>query len=158
MSKSPFLPEFPADASHAEKAVLLFQNGCNCCQSVAGAFYAEMGLPFETVMALASGFGGGMGGLREKCGAVTGMFFVLGIVRNGFEYDNLSSKTKLYAEIKELDRKFTEKFSTTNCRELLTQSKNTVLSEPSERTPEYYRKRPCAAFIAYAADLLQECL
>ena len=60
--------------NHAEKARDLFREGYNCAQSVVGAFHEEMGLSLSEATRLASSFGGGMGGLRETCGAVTGMF------------------------------------------------------------------------------------
>ena len=59
---------------HVKKARELFRQGYNCSQSVVGAFHEEMGLPLETALRLSSSFGGGMGGLRDTCGAVTGMF------------------------------------------------------------------------------------
>ena len=64
--------------NHAEKARDLFRAGYNCAQSVVGAFHEEMGLSLEDAVRLASSFGGGMGGMRETCGAVTGMFLVAG--------------------------------------------------------------------------------
>ena len=57
---------------HVTKARTLFQKGYNCAQSVAGAFHEEMGVSLETAVRMASAFGGGMGGQRETCGAVTG--------------------------------------------------------------------------------------
>ena len=57
----------------AERAKTLFQQGYNCAQSVAVAFAPEMGLSEETAARLASAFGGGMGRMREVCGAVSGM-------------------------------------------------------------------------------------
>lgn len=66
--------------NHAEKARDLFREGYNCAQSVVGAFHEEMGLSLSEATRLASSFGGGMGGLRETCGAVTGMFLVAGML------------------------------------------------------------------------------
>lgn len=67
--------------NHAEKARDLFRAGYNCAQSVVGAFHEEMGLSLEDAVRLASSFGGGMGGMRETCGAVTGMFLVAGMLK-----------------------------------------------------------------------------
>ena len=66
--------------NHSEKAAELFVNGCNCSQAVFGAFAEDCGIDFETALRLSSSFGGGMGRLRETCGAVTGMFMVAGLL------------------------------------------------------------------------------
>ena len=79
---------------HATKARELFCSGYNCAQAVAGAFAEDMGLPLETVTKLASGFGGGMGGMRETCGAVTGMFMVAGMMKGHALPANNEEKTR----------------------------------------------------------------
>ena len=58
----------------SEKAKELFLEGYNCAQSLTGAYASEMGLDFSAAVKLASSFGGGMGRMREVCGAVSGMF------------------------------------------------------------------------------------
>ena len=68
-------------ADKAEQARQLFLSGANCAQAVLGAFHRECGLDFDAAMRLASGFGGGMGRLREVCGAVSGMFLVANLRR-----------------------------------------------------------------------------
>ena len=60
----------------AERAKALFLEGYNCTQAVVGAFAEEIGMDFDTAVRLASGFGGGMGRLRQVCGTVSGMVFV----------------------------------------------------------------------------------
>ena len=49
------------------------------------AFSDLMGMDKKTALRLASSFGGGMGRMREVCGAVTGMFMVVGIL---YGYDD----------------------------------------------------------------------
>ena len=63
----------------AQTAHKYFKDGYNCCQAVALAFCDELGMDKETVLKLASSFGGGIGRLREVCGAVSGMCMVLGV-------------------------------------------------------------------------------
>ena len=70
--------------THAERAKELFKSGYNCSQAVLGAFCEELGMDFETAMKVASSFGGGMGRLREVCGAVSAMFMIAGILK-GYE-------------------------------------------------------------------------
>ena len=66
-------------SAHSDLARKLFKKGYNCSQSVFAAFCDETGLDTETALKIASSFGGGMGRLREVCGAVTGMFMVVGM-------------------------------------------------------------------------------
>ena len=63
-----------------QKAIGFFENGYNCSQSVLMAYADLYGIDQETATKIASSFGGGMGRLREVCGAVTGMFMVLGFI------------------------------------------------------------------------------
>ena len=65
---------------HAEKARTLFLEGYNCAQAVLCAFDDMTGLDRETSARLASSFGGGMGRMREVCGACSGMFMVIGLL------------------------------------------------------------------------------
>lgn len=65
---------------HAVKAMALFKEGYNCAQSVFVAFEEECGLERSCALKLSSSFGGGMGRLREVCGAVSGMFMVAGML------------------------------------------------------------------------------
>ena len=63
-----------------KRARELFRSGYNCAQSVFCAFCEETGMKFEDALKLSSSFGGGMGRLREVCGAVSAMFMIAGIV------------------------------------------------------------------------------
>ena len=59
-----------------------FLNGYNCCQAVFLACTDELGLDTETRAKIASSFGGGMGGMRQVCGAVSGMLHTVVDVTN----------------------------------------------------------------------------
>lgn len=142
----------------AEAAGKYFLSGFNCAQSVAAAFADEMGMRAEDVLRLASGFGGGMGGLRRTCGAVTGMFLVLSAVEGYTDSEDLPSKKALYARIREAEKQFSERFGTSECAQLMANNSIYVSQEPSPRTPEYYRTRPCARYVEAAAAFLAELL
>lgn len=73
-----------------------FLNGYNCAQAVALAFCDELALPPETALRLVSGFGGGMGRLREVCGAFSGAVFVLSVLRGYAEPGAKEEKAALY--------------------------------------------------------------
>ena len=138
--------------THEEKARELFLSGCSCSQAVFGAFAAELGIDHETAMKLASSFGGGLGGSRELCGAVSGMLMAAGLKWGYASVNDLEEKTAHYARTRELLDGFRAAHGTLICRELLEGLK---LSEnPSARTPQYYKERPCVRFVETAAALL----
>ena len=65
--------------TRVEIALELFNEGYNCAQAVFAAFADKYGIDKDTAMKLSSSFGGGMGRMREVCGAVSGMFMVAGL-------------------------------------------------------------------------------
>lgn len=139
-----------------EKAMSLFKEGYNCSQAVFGAFAEELGLDLETALKISSSFGGGMGRMREVCGAVSGMFMTAGLKYGYSSPKDVKAKTAHYKLIQELAEKFKDKNKYIVCRQLLGlegQDKNYV---PSERTDEYYKKRPCAELIGDAAEILEQ--
>mgnify|MGYP000482227474 CR=1 FL=1 len=132
-----------------EIAKKYFECGKNCSQAVALAFCPEMGLSEEIVERQTIGFGGGMGRMREVCGAVSGMTFVISAL-----YDD--DKSGIYKRVQAVANEFREENGSIVCRELLGLSKpgpDSPLAEP--RTKEYYKKRPCAELAACAADILE---
>ena len=144
-----------AMSPRAQRAYALFLQGYNCAQSVAGAFADEMGLPLETVMRMASGFGGGIGRLRETCGTVSGMVLAAGMLRGYGAPETGEKKTQTYAMIQELAARFRAANGSIVCRELLGLAAPEGTPQAEARTPEYYRKRPCPRLAAEAAGILE---
>ncbi len=140
---------------HGMKAAELFTQGYNCAQSVFAAFCDVTGIDFETAIKLASGFGAGMGGMRDTCGAVTGMLMVAGLKWGYSETGNLDKKTAHYARVRSLIEQFRAEHTTIVCRDLLSHL-GELKKDPSARTPEYYKVRPCALYVETAARLLDE--
>ena len=140
--------------AHGMKAMELFVEGYNCAQAVAVAFCDITGLDEKTTARMASPYGGGMGRLREVCGAVSGMFFVLGYL---YGYDNADAdetKKELYGRVQDLAGQFREKCGSIICRELLDNPPSDP--NPSPRTAEYYKDRPCAILVKTAAELMDD--
>ena len=138
---------------HGTKAAELFLSGYNCAQAVAVAFHKEMGLTESQAAKMASAFGGGMGRMREVCGAVSGMLMVLSQL---YGYDTPGddvSKRKLYTQVQELAGKFREKNGSIVCREILKNPPSDP--NPTPRTAEFYAKRPCAKMVMTAARLME---
>ena len=140
------------------KAREYFLQGYNCSQAIVLAFSEEMGIDINALLKLSSSFGGGMGRLREVCGAVSGMYIVLGFFRGYDSPEDFEGKKRLYSEIQELAVQFKDKYGSIVCRDLLKGIAHTDGAEPEKRTADYYKKRPCAEQIEYAAYILNEFL
>lgn len=135
-----------------------FRSGYNCAQSVVLAFSDVTGLDDKTAAMLASSFGGGMGRLREVCGAVSGAAIVLGLVRGYADPDDREGKKSHYHRVQEFVRRFKEVNGTIICRELLSGVQTAEGKDPERRTDAYYQKRPCPALCRCAAEILDEML
>lgn len=143
---------------NSEIAVRLFKEGYNCSQSVVGAFCDELGMDFETAMKVSSSFGGGMGRLREVCGAVTGMFMVIGLKYGYSDPKDNVSKQKHYELIQRLSQRFKDANGSIICRELLGLDIKHDSPVPAERTQNYYKRRPCVELVRCAAEITEEIL
>lgn len=137
-----------------EYAKQLFLEGYNCAQAVFGAFAEDLGLNFETAVKLSSGFGGGMGRLREVCGAVSGMFMVFDTKYGYISPTDTKSKKELYCHIQKLAGEFEQENGSIICRELLGLSEKSSSPNPDKRTNEYYKKRPCKELVELAANIV----
>ena len=138
---------------YAQKAMELFKEGFNCSQSVFLAFADMYEMDYKTALRLSSSFGGGMGRLREVCGAVSGMFMVAGLLKGYENTDPKQMKDEHYKLIQSLAEEFNSVHGTYICRELLgTVGKSPPISDP--RTAEYYKTRPCVKFVITAAEIL----
>ena len=153
-----------------EKAKRLFkEGGYNCCQAVVLAYNDVFGLDDKTAASIASGFGGGMGRMREVCGSVSGMVFLSGLISPSDNPSDKEARTANYALVQEVAGEFKAINGSIICRELLglsactqTQSDSTDIHSipespvPSDRTPEYYKKRPCEELVGISARIIGE--
>ena len=139
---------------HGLYAAELFLNGYNCAQAVAIAFCDVTGLDKDFTARMASSFGGGMGRMREVCGAVSGMLMVAGLL---YGYDTPGddvSKKAHYARVQELAGQFRQEVGSIVCREILKNPPSDP--NPSPRTAEYYAQRPCARMVLLAGQILDD--
>ena len=142
--------------NYSRKAVDYFYEGYNCAQAVFLAFASEFGFDKKTALMMSSSFGGGMGRLREVCGAVSSMFALAGLMYGYTQPNDDDIKKKHYSYIQELAQKFKNKHQSIICRELLDLEEGADNPTPSKRTTEYYASRPCAKFIQTAAKIIEE--
>jgi len=136
-----------------EDAVKFFENGYNCAQSVLLAYAGHYGLEELTAKKVASSFGGGMGRMREVCGAVSGMLMVIGLE---FPYTDTSdkvSKNGNYKVVQDSMNEFKSMMGSYICADLLSLKREAQSPESSERDTNFYKTRPCNACVALAAEI-----
>jgi C_GCAxxG_C_C family probable redox protein len=147
-----------------ERAKRLFkEGGYNCCQAVVLAYNDVFGIDDRTAAAISSGFGGGMGRMREVCGAVSGMTMLAGLIKPGTDPSVKDWRTANYALVQEMAGEFKAVNGSIVCKELLglvpmgsAATAPMESPEPSERTPEYYKKRPCEELVGISARIVGE--
>ena len=135
----------------------LFMQGANCAQAVAGAFADKVDMSETELFKLASGFGGGVGRMREICGAASGMVLILNLLYGNSDISDKEAKDAHYLLVQNLLKQFEKEAGSLVCRVLLDLNSNTEKSATSEaRTAEYYKGRPCAGLVALAAEMLDK--
>lgn len=140
--------------NHAQKAFDLFKSGYNCAQAVAVAFCDATGFTEIQAARMASAFGGGMGRMREVCGAVSGMFMVLGLLYGYEDPKDDATKKELYTQVQALAEDFKKDAGSIICREILKNPPSDP--NPSPRTAQYYAMRPCERMVYNAARLMDD--
>lgn len=143
--------------NRVETARKLFLSGYNCAQAVLCAFGDVTGLEPSAAFALASSLGGGMGGLREVCGACSASYLAAGLVYGPRVVGDTAKKAH-YQRIQQLAEGFTQRHGTLICRELLDKHGAAYSAVPLPRTPDYYRERPCLRYVEDAVALLEQLL
>ena len=142
-----------------EKAVELFKEGFNCSQSVVAAFADHYGFTHEQALRMSASFGGGIGRMRETCGAACGLFMLAGLETGATSGADSNGKAANYALIQELAEEFKRRNGALKCADLLGLSKKEpVVSTPEARTDQYYAKRPCVKMVEEAARIWSEYL
>jgi C_GCAxxG_C_C family probable redox protein len=141
--------------NRADCAEALFKEGYNCAQAVLASFYDELGLDQDLALRIASSFGGGMGRLREVCGALTGLFMAAGIKYGFNDPHDLDGKSSHYQLVQHFAQSFKDEYHSILCRDLLKLDEIASDPTPEVRTAAYYQKRPCAEYVRFAASLLE---
>ena len=140
----------------ADKAKELFLMGYNCAQATFGAFAEDYGLDLNVAMTLSAGLGGGIGRLRETCGAVTGATLAVSLAMGSFDLNNPDAKTQVYTEIRKVVDIFEAETGSIVCADMLGVPRRGDSEVAETRTQEYYQKRPCAELVYLAADAAEK--
>ena len=155
------MKEFDLEERVAKARRLFKEDGYNCCQAVVLAYNDLFDMDDKTAAAISSGFGGGMGRMREVCGSVSGMVVLAGLLSPADDPTDKEGRTRNYALVQDLAGEFRNINGSIICRELLgmvpvgSSSPSPAESpEPSDRTPDYYKKRPCEELVGISARII----
>lgn len=143
-------------AARAERAQNYFRAGYNCAQSVYMAYADLFGMDADLAAKVSAPLGGGMGRLREVCGACSGMFLVAGLAVPADNPQDKAAKAANYKLVQDLAADFRAENGSIICRELLGLDHRQDAPVPAERTETYYQKRPCAELVRVAAQIVGE--
>ena len=150
-------------AERQERAETYFMEGYNCCQAVLLAFEDVLPVDRSALLRFASGFGGGMARMREVCGTVSAMAMIAGFLSPAEDPSDMQQRRDNYALVQRFASAFKEQKGSIVCREILGLRKPEPGAPmenpmPSQRTPEYYKTRPCAATVGLAARIVADYL
>ena len=138
-----------------QRAVELFKSGYNCSQSVVAAFADLYGFTEEQALRMSASFGGGIGRMRQTCGAACGMFLLAGLDTAAVDAEDRAGKSHNYEVVQQLAERFKAENGSLICAELLglstTATHRDTQAEP--RTDLYYKKRPCVEMVETAARI-----
>lgn len=138
------------------RSIELFKSGYNCSQSVVAAFADLYGFTPEQAFRMSASFGGGIGRMRQTCGAACGLFMLAGLETGAVDGKDREGKAANYALVQKLAAEFKKRNGSTVCAELLGLKKPEGDPMPEARTEQYYAKRPCPKIIAEAAAIWEE--
>lgn len=144
---------------YSDRAVALFREGYNCSQSVFAAFYDKVGLSQETALRVSLGLGGGVGRMREVCGALCGAAMVAGMVCSPENSRDRAVRALTYQKVQQIAEEFQKTRQSIICHELLGLSPTAPKDyTPQPRTEEFYQKRPCVRIVEEAARAAEKVL
>lgn len=136
------------------RAVELFKSGFNCSQSVVCAFAHLYGFTEEQALRMSASFGGGIGRMRQTCGAACGLFLLAGLETGSTDPTDREGKAANYTLVQQLAETFRQANGSTICSELLGLDKKAdTPPTPEARTTQYYAKRPCSQIVEEAAKI-----
>lgn len=142
--------------ARVERAKALFKQGFNCSQSVCAACADLYGMDEQMALRVAASFGGGIGRMRQTCGAACGMFVLAGLENGSATPGDAEGKKQNYTLVQDLAAKFKEENGSLICAELLGIAPKPQQPTPAPRTEEYYKKRPCVEMVGNAVRIYLE--
>ena len=146
--------------ARAARAMDLFRQGFNCSQSVFASVADLYGIADEALaLRLSASFGGGIGRMRQTCGAACGMFLLAGLENGSTMAGDAEGQKQNYALVQQLAAVFRKEHGSLICAELLGLAPRQQPASdptPAPRTEEYYKKRPCVEMVGNAVRMYLE--
>ncbi len=144
----------------------LFKQGFNCSQAVFAACADLYQINQSLALRLAASFGGGIGRMRQTCGAACGMFMLAGLQTGSITPHDAAGKQHNYAVVQQLAEAFKKENGSLICSDLLglntsapaTDIQSATHPQPEARTDTYYKKRPCVEMVRSAVKIYLEAL
>ena len=136
-------------SERSARAVALFKAGASCSQAVVAAFADRIGMDEAAAMRMASGFGGGIGRMREVCGVVCGLTLLAGLKAGNPTPGDVTGKQAATDLVQKVAAEFRAAFGSIICRQLL------GLEKPADGST-LPPKRPCSEFVAFGAELAEK--
>lgn len=133
-----------------------FLQGYNCAQAVLLAFLDKIGLDEKEALSLSSSFGGGMGGMRQVCGTVSGISMVAGLLFGYTDPKAPQEKKEHYLRIQQLANEFKSENGSIICRELLAGVPVLTKKEGEAEEVTILKKKPCPELVKMATQILSE--
>lgn len=118
------------------QAMELHKKGFNCAQAVAIPFADELGLDPALISRAMEGFGAGMGGRNQACGALSAVVFLAGLKNADGDMDAPASKKSTYAIADDVCKKFEAECGAAVCKDI-----------------KAVKKRSCNECIRYGIEL-----
>jgi C_GCAxxG_C_C family probable redox protein len=140
--------------SKSKEAVARFAEGFSCSQAVFSTYAAESGLDRDTALKIASGFGGGIGGLGQTCGAVSGAIMALGL-KHGTTTADRAAKETIYAKVRQFTERFQQRNGSLLCRDLLGCDISTAEGRQHARDAGLFQQK-CPKLVEDAAEILEQ--
>lgn len=135
-------------------AVSYFESGHNCAQAVFLAYCDILGMDANIAKKMTVSFGGGIGRMRETCGAINAIAMLTGFKYPVPDTKDQEARTRNYTMVQKATNIFKKNHGTILCRELLEAHTSIDTNPvPSIRDNEYYSKRPCIKIVAEAAEI-----
>ena len=141
--------------NYTDESARLFLTGCNCAESVFTAFAGRYGIDRAQALKMSIGLGGGVGRMRQVCGAVSAAAMILGLEYGSGE-EGGRDKLFVYEKVQCFCERFQKEYPSLVCSELLKTAEKG--GAPEERTEAYYAVRPCPGIIEATSRILHEML
>ncbi|ASB50713.1 C-GCAxxG-C-C family protein [Alkalitalea saponilacus] len=150
------------NAGYAQKK---FEEGFNCAESVLFSSVRDRNFDLPMLLAVSSGFGGGMGRKQKVCGAIAGAVMAIGVLKPPYNDSNvlenehpassMEIKNKNYQLVHEFISQFENQFGHINCLELLDKCDLTTPQGAELFKSGKLKQQLCYKYVRYAAEYLE---